>query len=471
MQNFSEKLGRLLEWINLSTDEQKLPSQCYISPKITVKDVKGSGRGIYATASISPHEKIINIGHPFLLNFTTVLNHIAKHNKMEIDRHVTVPFETKEDEFTEIYKCFKKEELLRLSSFQLLSMYLTLERKRGENSYWKAFIDMLPTMEDFQLMPITYGGGGGGGCGGSNSTSENGAVHENENGNNFNADDNQIQLKQQLPATAYALNEKVEQRFNHDYKVITQLLLAKNISDVSTILPRDDVLLSWLCINSRCLYMDLPTSHDTSDNFTMAPYIDFINHSCDDHCTLKIDAKGFQITTTTAYKPGDQLYLSYGPHSNEFLLCEYGFVVTSPEEENRWNDLDISSYLLPMFNANQIDCLKENDFYDNYTLNKDGPSFRTEVALAILQEQNPHDSRRFRAFLNGILDNTVYLRKSNTMLSKILTKIMQEAEQHQFVLENVKIGADEVQRLRLHVVMSLYKDRLALASRILKDLK
>ncbi|KAI3405810.2 hypothetical protein KGF56_001417 [Candida oxycetoniae] len=71
----------------------------------------------------------------------------------------------------------------------------------------------------------------------------------------------------------------------------------------------------------------MPLVYDKSDNFTMAPYIDFINHSCDDHCTLKIDGKGFQITTTTELTTEDQLYLSYGSHSNGFLLTEYGFTM------------------------------------------------------------------------------------------------------------------------------------------------
>ena len=57
---------------------------------------------------------------------------------------------------------------------------------------------------------------------------------------------------------------------------------------------------------------------NSADNFTMAPYVDFMNHSCDDHCTLKIDGKGFQVRTTSQYNTGDQVYLSYGPHSNDF---------------------------------------------------------------------------------------------------------------------------------------------------------
>ncbi|KAI3404731.2 hypothetical protein KGF56_002434 [Candida oxycetoniae] len=403
----------------------------YISPKITVKDVKGSGRGIYATSDISKQELIINIPHAFLLNFTTVLNHISKFNKMELDKHVYVPFEVHEDEYTDIYKLFTKEDLLQLSSFQLLSMYLTLEKKRP-CSYWKPFIDMLPTMRDFELMPLVY--------------------------NN--------ELKSLLPETAQKLNANVEKRFEHDYEKVVNLFESKGI-DVSAVLVKDDLLLSWLCINSRCLYMDLSTSHhhDKSDNFTMAPYIDFINHSCDDHCTLKIDGKGFQITTTTAYTTEDQLYLSYGPHSNDFLLTEYGFTVA----ENKWNDLDISSYILPLLAKQQIEYLKENDYYGNFTLNNEGLSFRTEVGLAVLQEQNPQESQRLTSFLNGKIDNTVFKTYSNLILVEILRKVIHEAENHQYLL--YANDTDVVKQSRMRAIGSLYKDQLKLARPLLDELE
>ncbi|KAM9886540.1 hypothetical protein OXX79_014123, partial [Metschnikowia pulcherrima] len=79
--------------------------------------------------------------------------------------------------------------------------------------------------------------------------------------------------------------------------------------------------------------MEVPQAKDAVDNFTMAPYVDFLNHSSEDQCGIKIDALGFQVFTSTSYKPGDELYFSYGPHSNEFLLCEYGFTLG----QNKWN--------------------------------------------------------------------------------------------------------------------------------------
>ena len=105
-----------------------------------MKDVRSSGRGIYAVEPLKKGELILNIPHSFLLNFTTVMAHIVKYNGMAIDLHIHVPFDKSEDEYTEIYRTLTKEEILELSSFQLLSLYLTFERKdltnRFGNHFW-----------------------------------------------------------------------------------------------------------------------------------------------------------------------------------------------------------------------------------------------------------------------------------------------------------------------------------------------
>lgn len=156
IDNFDLKLETLLHWVKNKDDEKKISNHTYISPKIDVKDVRSSGRGIYAVEPLKKGELILNIPHSFLLNFTTVMAHIAKYNGMAIDLHIHVPFDKSEDEYTEIYRTLTKEEILELSSFQLLSLYLTFERKRSHKSFWKPFLDMLPSMDDFELMPIDW---------------------------------------------------------------------------------------------------------------------------------------------------------------------------------------------------------------------------------------------------------------------------------------------------------------------------
>lgn len=426
MDKFDQKLLSLLDWIKNTQDEKKPSTHSYISPKIDVKDVRSSGRGIYATNSLKKGELIMNIPHSFLLNFTTVMAHISRYNGMQDELHIYVPFDNLDgDQFTNIYSKLTREEILELSSFQLLSIYLTFEKQRGTNSFWKPFLDMLPSMEDFALMPIHWS-------------------------------DETCKLS---PDSTQKSSLKVRDRFENDYKLICDLIQTKTDLDVTTLLPRQDVLLSWLCINSRCLYMNLPTSKNTADNFTMAPYVDFMNHSCDDHCTLKIDGKGFQVLSTCSYNIDDQVYLSYGPHSNDFLLCEYGFIIPG----NKWNDLDVSKYIIPLLKPEQVEFLQENDYFDNYTMTKDDISFRTQVALATLQEKDPKNSRKLSALINGINDGEVFRSHSNVLLTAILNKVVLDAEAHQYL----EYDADPVKK----TIGALYHDRLVIAKSVLSFIK
>lgn len=345
---------------------------------------------------------------------------------MQDELHIYVPFDNLDgDQFTNIYSKLTREEILELSSFQLLSIYLTFEKQRGTNSFWKPFLDMLPSMEDFALMPIHWS-------------------------------DETCKL---APDSTQKSSLKVRDRFENDYKLICDLIQTKTDLDVTTLLPRQDVLLSWLCINSRCLYMNLPTSKNTADNFTMAPYVDFMNHSCDDHCTLKIDGKGFQVLSTCSYNIDDQVYLSYGPHSNDFLLCEYGFIIPG----NKWNDLDVSKYIIPLLKPEQVEFLQENDYFDNYTMTKDDISFRTQVALATLQEKDPKNSRKLSALINGINDGEVFRSHSNVLLTAILNKVVLDAEAHQYL----EYDADPVKK----TIGALYHDRLVIAKSVLSFIK
>ncbi|CAK7901362.1 ribosomal lysine N-methyltransferase 2 [[Candida] anglica] len=438
-----KRIENLLQWINNTVDETYEPStHSYISPKTIVKDDAEWGRGICATEPVRTKELIIRIPPSFLLNYTTVLKHICRHNdanNLEDPHYLKVyipPTEVK-DEFTKIYSFMNVEDLTNLSSFQLLSLYITFESQRQESSFWKPFLDMLPPISDFVSVPLTW---------------------------HVLKVPQWEKLFDSLPESTRKHAEKTIQRFESDYETVCSLLKSKiepNTTtttindDTSLLLPIDLFLWAWMCINSRCLYMDMPQKKNNSDNFTMSPYVDFLNHSCDDQCSLKIDSTGFQVFTGVSYKPGDQIFLSYGPHSNEFLLCEYGFMLN----ENKWNDLDVSSYILKALTAQQVSYLKENDYFGDYTINVDsGPSFRTEIALATMQEDQPSTSRKLQALVNGMTDGDAYELNSKILLDEIFKQVIKECE-FKKNMNPIDANDDSNTILRKKVIKKLYDDR------------
>lgn len=388
MIDFDAKLEALLAWI------QEGSAKSHVSAKITVKNSPTSGRGLYATDLIRPKEEIVNIPHSLLLNFTTVVAHISKFAGFQLLEpyysKISVP-NTSSDEVTEIYKKLTLEGLLKLLSFQLIGLYLVFEKRRGKNSFWKPFLDMLPDLEELSLAPAVW-----------TITTE--PSHE--------------ELTKFMPRSTKKHTARVVDRFNDDFAAVTDFVG----SDVQ--IDKIDFLWAWMCINSRCLYMEMPQKTDTSDFFTLAPYVDFLNHLGNDECGIKIDSLGFRVVTSSSYTAGNELFFSYGPHSNEFLLCEYGFTLP----ENRWNYIDISDYLMPLLRPQQAEFLKESGYYAEYTVNGLGASFRTEIALATLQEADPLQSRRLKAFVDGISDGAVYESKSQTLLRSLLNKILGDCQ-------------------------------------------
>lgn len=426
MSTKEEKLEALLQW--LLNDHTKSS----ISEKIQVQEAEGSGRGIYAKEVINAHTPIMKIDHSYLLNFTTIVANILSWNPAssplpETYRHIKVPPLGKESQVTNFYKSVNLEELTNLSSFQIMALFLVLEKSRGTDSWWDPFIKMLPPIDDFLTSPFIWKIQG--------------------------KDD----LVSHLPRSTRKHATEMAKKFNNDYTTVRKLLEKHNAPD--SLVDHDEFLLNWMCINSRCLYMEMPQKKSIADNFTMAPYVDFINHSSTDQCVLKIDRTGFSVITSNKYNAGEELYLSYGPHSNEFLLCEYGFYLPN----NEWNDLDISKEVIDLLNEDQIEYLKKNQYFGDYTINNENVSFRTEVALAVSQEQdNLQLNRRLNALINGVSDGSFYKRRSNLILLNILRKLKAEFEEY--------ITYEDNNDANLKVIGLLYRERVELIDAYIEKL-
>lgn len=434
MSNISseDRLSNLQTWL------QQLSPQCELSPdKLQVQETVYGGKGLFATSSIKAHQRLLKISHSYLLNFTAIVKHITSFNESvklpSTYGHVKVT-STKEDDITKtLYANVKLEELLSLTSFQIVAMYLVLESKRGDQSWWHPFIRMLPDSKDFGLSPLVW-------------------LYEDD-----------LETFDKLPYTTKVHSRRIYGNFCSDLEIVTNLLSKYQTEHH---LSKDQFLWAWMCVNSRCLYMSLPQSHTTADNFTMAPFVDFINHSSQQQCVLKIDRTGFFVMVgATGYETGEELYLSYGPHSNEFLLCEYAFTLP----QNEWNDLDISKELLGLMQPYEIEWLKEMGYYGEYTLSNDASmSFRTEVAFAVLQERDHtagalSDNKRLASFLNGGDLGSFYKNGRKGRLSGILEALKESFEK---MVPTEFDGEND----REKTVGKLYRDALLIVKSHLSDL-
>ncbi|CCC09296.1 unnamed protein product [Sordaria macrospora k-hell] len=251
-------------------------------------------------------------------------------------------------------------------------------------------------------------------------------------------------LREFLPKKALELLLKQEAKFEKDWSMVQQSKLLSPKSGekedesseeeegqkLNKTITRDDYLYAWLLVNTRTFYHETPKTKKfkKEDKMVLQPVADLFNHTSYDPsaeekeggnkktCSVAFSPTAFTITTTRPYSAGEEVYICYGNHSNDFLLIEYGFLF----DENVWDEVCIDDAILPLLEKFQLpplttqppkkparrlnergkkdpksqstekqppkfpkDLLEETGFLGNYNLDPRNPTgcYRTQVAL------------------------------------------------------------------------------------------
>ncbi|OAG25717.1 SET domain-containing protein [Alternaria alternata] len=212
---------------------------------------------------------------------------------------------------------------------------------------------------------------------------------------------------------------------------------------------------TWLIVNTRTFYWeypDLPNAHPrlpkrrpkltADDCYCMCPLIDYFNHS-DNGCHPQHDSQGYSVTADRPYSAGEEVFVTYGPHTNDFLLVEYGFIL----DQNVHDSLPLDHVLAPLLDKQQVDALKEDGFYGNYTLFGAGKEetvcYRTQAVLRLLVL----DSRRYSAFVSGDDDGARDQARLNKYLADVLTKYSREIVDTLEEVEDLDLGEENEHEL------------------------
>jgi hypothetical protein len=226
-----------------------------------------------------------------------------------------------------------------MSIHGLLAAELAID-KMAELSVWR---DALPTLADFEAtLPFMW--------------------HE--------------QLQGLLPKPAGDILKKQQDNFHRDWS-----LVKKAFPDVR----REDYLHSWFNIGTRTFYFVTPEmkKYPRDDRLAVVPMADFFNHA-ESGCevTWSLDG-GFVISTDRGYRAGQQIHISYGTHTNDFLLAEYGFVLA----KNRWDEVCLDDVILPRLDATQKARLQDGGLLGPFMLNVESLGCeKTQAALRLLSK-------------------------------------------------------------------------------------
>ncbi|XP_071954764.1 SET domain-containing protein 4-like isoform X2 [Antedon mediterranea] len=293
---------------------------------------KETGRGLMANKSFKPGDTIISIPADLLITTSTVLR-------------------------TSIGPVIQQNP--DLTPRQILCVFLILEKHKASASSWCPYISQLP---DTYTTPSYF------------------------------TDDELKSLPKHLLQMAIFQVETVKDEFQK-VQSFSQAL-GKLDPCYPGLLTYEAFKWAWFVVNTRSVYMDPSVSQWKSsceiDSYALAPFLDLLNHSAKANVTAGFKKKSncYEIVTHNTYAKYDQVFICYGPHGNENLLLEYGFIVPANPNTSVNIPFDLIKDLV---NREQLDAriqfLKENfevSWLSKLTCGADGVSWPFIVTLRVL---------------------------------------------------------------------------------------
>ncbi|KAL4931982.1 uncharacterized protein BDV17DRAFT_301531 [Aspergillus undulatus] len=178
---------------------------------------------------------------------------------------------------------------------------------------------------------------------------------------------------------------------------------------------------NWAIINSRSFYYVSPGEdepEDWNDAIAMVPFADYFNHDDDAACEVVFDGKWYTFKATRRYEKGEEVYMNYGEHSNDFLWVEYGFFL----DNNPSDGIYLDDIILPTLSRSEKKELVEYNCLGNYEITASGANASTFAAASIkyMSRQN------WRDYLGGDAEEGFDEEKSASVIRDWIEEYLRE---------------------------------------------
>ncbi|KAI0170030.1 hypothetical protein BJ166DRAFT_514893 [Pestalotiopsis sp. NC0098] len=181
------------------------------------------------------------------------------------------------------------------------------------------------------------------------------------------------QLQALLPQPALVLVNDQKARIQRQWEVVTN-----SFPD----LTYEQYLRAWLIMNTRTFYHSTPETetYDWVERLALLPVADLLNHA-EAGCKVLYSDQEYSITTDRVYAVNEEICNSYGEHTNDFLLGEYGFILA----QNSWDSICIDDAILSQLSQAQKSLLAKENLTEGFQLNAENkPCDKTKRAIEIL---------------------------------------------------------------------------------------
>ncbi|XP_041067747.1 SET domain-containing protein 4 isoform X1 [Carcharodon carcharias] len=160
---------------------------------------------------------------------------------------------------------------------------------------------------------------------------------------------------------------------------------------VESIFTYDAFRWAWCSVNTRTVYMEHVQSEFFSqepDVYALAPYLDLLNHSPSAQVAAAFNQKSshYEIRTVTKCRQYEQVFICYGPHDNQRLLLEYGFLASSNPHSVVYVDKDLLCNHISQKDESadrNLLFIQGEGLLENLTFGLDGPSWRLMTVLKL----------------------------------------------------------------------------------------
>ncbi|MCJ1232371.1 hypothetical protein MMC14_000323 [Varicellaria rhodocarpa] len=196
-------------------------------------------------------------------------------------------------------------------------------------------------------------------------------------------------------------------------------------------------LYNWLRVGTRTFYYashkkKVRRPRDGDDCLALVPLADYFNHA-DVGCEVTLSPSGYKVCAHRPIEKGEEVFVNYGSHGNDFLLLEYGFIL----DENKWDEISLDEVMLPLFSEEQRHELKAAGFLGNYAVDAEAVSYRVQLALRLLC-MTPGAWQRFVA--SSLVDENEHQEAVNVMLVKALKTYLGKVQERLKQVEGLCCG-------------------------------
>ncbi|KAL6232557.1 hypothetical protein BDW75DRAFT_247108 [Aspergillus navahoensis] len=189
---------------------------------------------------------------------------------------------------------------------------------------------------------------------------------------------------------------------------------------------------NWLIINTRSFYYvstKMEASEDWNDNVGLVPCADYFNHADDPSCVASFDEQGYHFIATRRIEDGEEVFISYGSHPNDFFFVEYGFFL----DNNPSDAIFLDDVIIEAFTPTELEELRLHKLYGEYRVSANGVCSRTEAAARLKYL----DYEGWQSYIFGYPENDASLKKSMDVVRGWVTSYLRESLTVLQTLENM----------------------------------